>query len=238
MAKKKSDDLSYETKTIIVILLLLFILPAGIVLMWIWMKWPTWLKVLVTIIPFLFTFFIALFVGWLLTTIFSNKDVQKQLYEQMNKNSHNSQATRNTSHWKTYTNSAFHYAFQYPPDFRSLPGFGNHVFYSQDSTFDPTTKAKTHGIEVGSVVYGPDEDTQAYIGPNTKTDETLSSQLVLPPKATAKAYVNREDITVAIDYVSKNKNMRIVIWCGGDNDDSTACKNVLIPLLSTFRIIQ
>jgi len=81
-----STGMSYETKTIIVILTLLFITPVGLILMWIWMKWPTWLKVLITILPFLFAFLITSFVIWLLAVIFSNKDIQKQMHEQMQQN--------------------------------------------------------------------------------------------------------------------------------------------------------
>ncbi len=62
-----SYELSYETSTIIVVLLLLFLYPVGIILMWAWMhSWPTWLKFLITLPLFLgvLAFFAALlFVG-------------------------------------------------------------------------------------------------------------------------------------------------------------------------------
>lgn len=84
---KQDTDISYETKTIIVILLLLFVLPAGIVLMWFWMKWPIWLKVLITVIPFLFTFLVLGFMAWFFAVIFSNPDVAKQMQENTVQNS-------------------------------------------------------------------------------------------------------------------------------------------------------
>ena len=47
-----TSELSYDTKTIIVILFLLFVYPVGVIFMLAWMKtWPSWLKVLLTI-PF------------------------------------------------------------------------------------------------------------------------------------------------------------------------------------------
>lgn len=239
-SKSNANSMSYETKTIIVILLLLFVLPAGLVLMWIWMKWPLWLKILLTVIPFLFTFLIIGFVLSILAIVFSNKDVQKQMQEnvQVEVSQQQNQTAYDMSDWKTFSDPVSHYSFQYPPDFRTLPGLGNNVFYSQDSSFDPTTKAKTHGIEIGSAVLVAGQDTKKYIGPNTTTDSDLTSQLVLPEGSSAKAYINTEDITVAIDYIDNKKNMRILIWCGGENENTSGCKNVLSAVLSSFTFTQ
>ena len=55
--------LSYDTKTIITILLLVTVYPVGLVMMFIWMDtWPTWVKVLVSIPAVLF--------GFVLLTVF------------------------------------------------------------------------------------------------------------------------------------------------------------------------
>lgn len=143
-----------------------------------------------------------------------------------------------TANWQTYNDHTFGYSFKYPLDFKTLPGLGDHVFYSMDAQFDKTTTAKTKGIEIGTAVYNFGEDTEGYIGPNTIIDASLVSKLTLPPGLIAKAYVNTEDITVTIDYKKDNKNMRIMIWCGGENGNSSSCKNVLIPLLSTFKFTQ
>lgn len=49
-SRTENTELSYETRTIIVVLLLLFIYPAGLVFMWAWMgNWPVWLKLIITI---------------------------------------------------------------------------------------------------------------------------------------------------------------------------------------------
>lgn len=56
MANKQESGLSEDAKTIITILLLIFVFPIGIIMMWIWMKWPVWVKILVTLVvalPFL-----------------------------------------------------------------------------------------------------------------------------------------------------------------------------------------
>ena len=142
-----------------------------------------------------------------------------------------------TANWKTYIDSNFGYSFKYPADYKPYVKNDN-VFYSSDAKFDKITTAKTSGIDIGSTVYGPGEDTQEYIGPNTKMDSILSSKLVLPSGLIAKAYVNLEDITVTIDYKKSNKNMRLILWCGGEKGNSSGCENVLTPLLSTFKFID
>lgn len=44
------DEISYETKLTIVVLLLLFVYPLGLIFMWFWMKnWPLWLKLLISL---------------------------------------------------------------------------------------------------------------------------------------------------------------------------------------------
>lgn len=49
MRSTKQEGLSYDAKTIIVILLLLVIYPVGLILMLVWMKWPIWVKLLVSL---------------------------------------------------------------------------------------------------------------------------------------------------------------------------------------------
>jgi len=46
-AKSAAVGLSYDAKTIITVFLLVTAYPIGIILMFLWMDWPTWLKVLV-----------------------------------------------------------------------------------------------------------------------------------------------------------------------------------------------
>lgn len=48
VAQPTSPD--HNTKTIIVVVMLLFFYPIGIVLMWLWMKdWPKWVKIVLTL---------------------------------------------------------------------------------------------------------------------------------------------------------------------------------------------
>lgn len=79
MAKKTDSGMSYETKTIIVMLTLLFATPVGLILMWVWMKWPLWIRILLTVLPFLFAFLVMGFVLTILGLVFSNPDVQKEM---------------------------------------------------------------------------------------------------------------------------------------------------------------
>jgi len=51
---------SNGAKTIITILLLIFIYPLGIVLMWVWTKWPIWIKILLTLFLALFLLILAI----------------------------------------------------------------------------------------------------------------------------------------------------------------------------------
>lgn len=148
--------------------------------------------------------------------------------------------TDETANWKTYIDNLHGYSFKYPTDYIAYPyNTDNKIFHSPDAKYDKITTAKIKGIDIGSVVYGPGndlkKDTQGYIGPNTVLDSELILKLILPYGYQAKAYVNLEDITVAIDYKKNNENMRLLIWCGGENGNSTGCKNILTPLLPTFK---
>lgn len=54
-----NNGLSEDTKTIITVLLLIFAFPIGVILMWIWVRWPRWVKILISlviIIPFVAIF--------------------------------------------------------------------------------------------------------------------------------------------------------------------------------------
>ncbi|MDO8452317.1 MAG: hypothetical protein Q7S79_01045 [bacterium] len=54
-AKTSSTQISYDTKTLIVVITLVTVFPIGIFLMFKWMKWPKWVKALVLIPVLLFT---------------------------------------------------------------------------------------------------------------------------------------------------------------------------------------
>jgi hypothetical protein len=62
----ETPPMSEDTKTIITVLTLISIPPVGVVLMWIWNKWQTWVKVVVTgctCLPFILIF-IAYMLGF------------------------------------------------------------------------------------------------------------------------------------------------------------------------------
>lgn len=58
---EESNEISYETKTLITVITLVTVYPVGLVLMFIWMKWKGWIKFLV-ILPAILTIIIPLFV--------------------------------------------------------------------------------------------------------------------------------------------------------------------------------
>ena len=45
----KNEEMSQDTKTIITALLLAFAYPVGIIMMFVWTKWPGWVKTLVVL---------------------------------------------------------------------------------------------------------------------------------------------------------------------------------------------
>ncbi|MFZ2152871.1 MAG: hypothetical protein WAV41_02325 [Microgenomates group bacterium] len=49
MENNQNTGLSEDTKTIIVVLLLILVYPVGLILMFVWMKWPMWVKLLVAL---------------------------------------------------------------------------------------------------------------------------------------------------------------------------------------------
>ncbi|MBI4058293.1 hypothetical protein HY408_00850 [Candidatus Gottesmanbacteria bacterium] len=68
-----NDGLSEDTKTLIVALTLLLVWPLGLVFMFMWMKWPMWVKLLISgillllvLIPFiiLFTVFFSIIIAF------------------------------------------------------------------------------------------------------------------------------------------------------------------------------
>jgi len=46
---KTSNELSYDAKTIVTVVLLISVYPLGLVFMFLWMKWPLWVKLLVAL---------------------------------------------------------------------------------------------------------------------------------------------------------------------------------------------
>jgi len=75
-APHQHEGLSHDTKTLIVILLLVFAYPIGIILMWVWMKtWKTIIKILVSVLPIILTLaWYILFFSIFFTTIKNTED--------------------------------------------------------------------------------------------------------------------------------------------------------------------
>lgn len=47
--KKEDSELSYDTKTLVTIILLITVYPVGVVLMFVWMNWNKWIKFLIVL---------------------------------------------------------------------------------------------------------------------------------------------------------------------------------------------
>lgn len=87
LSKAYESEISFETKTVITIILLLFVYPVGLILMWWWMReWPLWLKLLLSI-PLFFAV-LALFgmifiIGALIHSVPSQRAREIQIQERM-----------------------------------------------------------------------------------------------------------------------------------------------------------
>lgn len=74
----QSAGTSEDTKTIITVLLLLFVTPIGIIVMWFWPKWKLWVKLLISIPTVLFSLFIAgVFFAAVLVSINTQRQFQR-----------------------------------------------------------------------------------------------------------------------------------------------------------------
>jgi hypothetical protein len=163
--KAKESGMSYETKTIIVILTLLFITPVGLVLMWVWMKWPLWLKILLTVLPFLFVFLIAGFVISIFALVFSNPQVQKEMKTQIQESIQVSQTpTQSQTNITNYT-STYGYSFAYPSPWTV-----------QDVT-EETRKNSGNAVSAENLV-------------NTETNEKFKLVVTNWPIAKSRGYLN------------------------------------------------
>lgn len=77
MAQKKSET-SQDTRTIVTVLLLLFFPLVGLILMWVWSKWATWLKVLITAVFGIWTIVVmGIFAAVLIATINPQEQIER-----------------------------------------------------------------------------------------------------------------------------------------------------------------
>lgn len=67
--------MSKDTKTIITVLLLIFVFPVGFILMWVWTKWPAWVKIIISL-PIIIAI-VGIFAAVLLATINPRAQIQK-----------------------------------------------------------------------------------------------------------------------------------------------------------------
>lgn len=76
MATAAKQGTSEDTKTIVTVLLLIFIYPIGVIVMWFWTKWPLWLKILLSVLALPI---ILVVIGFIAATVLvaSNPEIQK-----------------------------------------------------------------------------------------------------------------------------------------------------------------
>ena len=105
-----------EDKMVIVIILLIFFWPAGLILMWMWMRtWKLWVKILITVLCALTIVLPLLLLGGAIWFFVShpdvfNDEVKPKPIAQI------SQSPSQIANWKTYTNTKLGYSIKYPPD--------------------------------------------------------------------------------------------------------------------------
>jgi len=77
MAQKESG-ISYDTKTLIVVLTLIFVYPVGLLLMFLWMKWRWWIKLLIALpVTFIVLILAGAFAVGFLATVNPGASFQK-----------------------------------------------------------------------------------------------------------------------------------------------------------------
>lgn len=79
--QKPSNGISEDTKTLITVLLLIFVFPIGIILMWVWMKWTVWVKILLTIIAIIPLIIIIGAVSAFLLLLIIPTDINKKVHD-------------------------------------------------------------------------------------------------------------------------------------------------------------
>lgn len=78
-SQSKPTRMSEDTKAMITVLLSIFAFPIGLILMWFWVKWPVWVKVVISI-PLLILPIIAIvgiFSAAVLSTVNPRAQIQK-----------------------------------------------------------------------------------------------------------------------------------------------------------------
>lgn len=113
---KNSMELSEDTKAIVTVLLLVTCFPVGIIVMWIWTRWPIWLKVLITVIPLMFFFFVLVLISipFVLLKWAGVLPSHQRMYQQKwnERNTFNMQTTNGD--WKSYTDSTHKFSLEHP----------------------------------------------------------------------------------------------------------------------------
>lgn len=66
---KSSQQSSDSTSTLVTILLLIFVAPAGLIVMWFWPKWPTWVKILVSLLVIIPLIIVLMFGGLFISAV-------------------------------------------------------------------------------------------------------------------------------------------------------------------------
>ncbi len=81
----QKDGLSEDSKTIITILLLIFAYPIGLILTYVWTKWPKWLKILLTVplVLAIIGIFFAVLVGFTTYKAIKNPETAKKIGEKI-----------------------------------------------------------------------------------------------------------------------------------------------------------
>ncbi len=80
----KQQELSYDTKLVLTLVLLFLLYPAGLILMFKWMNWPKWLKWVLTspVIIFILAIIATIIIGFM--TAFSPKGSTEKAEDRFN----------------------------------------------------------------------------------------------------------------------------------------------------------
>lgn len=72
-----SQETNSESKTIIVVILLVFAYPIGVIFVWIWKMWPTWVRWVISIPALILIISIIIIIGSTIVAINNPKTINK-----------------------------------------------------------------------------------------------------------------------------------------------------------------
>lgn len=122
---KAASGTSQDTKTLVTVLLLIFIWPVGLIVMWVWSGWKAWIKILITVLSFLVILPIVAMLATVVLVAVNPSELLKKAKD----------ATRISD--LTNINQSIKLAIEADPNFKLCPDTTPCTYVSTDSDWLP-----------------------------------------------------------------------------------------------------